>query len=292
MPRENHLRESEPVSDRPSPVPGEPGLDRRRAASPRRARPSCVPVALAGCVAAGACVTTGTYDKTVADLVKLRADDGRAAAQKNASMEAEAHVLEGPLKDANEHLAALVTVRAALRKELDDAAVLAGEFRSRLETLAQNVDKLTSEKGQLGHGLAEARMRLEDLRRQEAAAQARAATFRSLVVRLLVDNGMRPRALGGRGIRRGRSAVLQRLDRPSRAESAARHRASAEPRRTALDGQREGRLMTSRVSLARRDPPTDHSTTTLSHRHFGGSSAAYKRARARRGPLLMAGEIR
>jgi len=68
---------------------------------------------------------------------------------------------------------------------------LAGKLRSRLEKLGQNVDKLTSEKGQLAQVLTDAKARLEELRKQKAAAEARAATFRNLVARLksMIDAG-------------------------------------------------------------------------------------------------------
>jgi chemotaxis protein MotB len=118
----------------------------------------------------GACVTTGTYDKKVAELDKLRADHDRAAA---------------------ESIAALTAERDGLRKKLDDATALVKELTARLETLGQNVGKLTSEKGELAQGLADAKARLEELRRQKAAAEARAATFRNLVARLksMIDAG-------------------------------------------------------------------------------------------------------
>lgn len=120
--------------------------------------------------ATSACVTTGTYDKKVAELDKLRADHDRAAA---------------------DSIAALTAERDGLRKKLDDATALVKELSARLETLGQNVGKLTSEKGELAQGLADAKARLEELRRQKAAAEARAATFRNLVARLksMIDAG-------------------------------------------------------------------------------------------------------
>lgn len=128
-------------------------------------------------VAASACVTTGTFDKKVAELDKLRAEHDRAAADR-----------EKDLKAQND---ALTSQREDLRKKVDDMTALAGELRSRLEKLGQNVDKLTSEKGQLAQVLADAKARLEDLRKQKAAAEARAATFRNLVARLksMIDAG-------------------------------------------------------------------------------------------------------
>jgi chemotaxis protein MotB len=65
------------------------------------------------------------------------------------------------------------------------------QLTSRLEALGQNVDKLASERGQLQAGLDDARVRLEELRKQKAAAEARAATFRTLVEKLrsMIDAG-------------------------------------------------------------------------------------------------------
>ena len=126
---------------------------------------------------ASACVTTGTFDKKVAELDKLRADHDRAAADRE--------------KDLKSQIDALTSQREDLRKKVDDMTALAGELRSRLEKLGQNVDKLTSEKGQLAQVLADAKARLEELRKQKAAAEARAATFRNLVARLksMIDAG-------------------------------------------------------------------------------------------------------
>ncbi|MGB8294742.1 MAG: OmpA family protein [Polyangia bacterium] len=125
-------------------------------------------VALIGMTSA--CVTTGTYNKKVAELDQLRADHDRAAA---------------------ENIAALTTERNTLRKKLDDQTALVKELSARLETLGENVGKLTSEKGELAQGLADAKARLEELRRQNAAAEARAAMFRNLVARFksMIDAG-------------------------------------------------------------------------------------------------------
>ncbi len=138
-----------------------------------------------------ACVSTGTYNKKVADLEKIGADHDRAAAEHEKDLKGQIHGLEAQVSDANARITALDTDRDRLRKQLDDTTALAGELKTRLEKLGQNVDKLTSEKGQLSQVLADAKARLEELRRQEAATEARAATFRSLVARLrsMIDAG-------------------------------------------------------------------------------------------------------
>ncbi len=154
-------------------------------------RPAQLTLALVLLSATAACVTTGTYDKKVAALDKIREDHDRAAADREKDLKAQIHGLEAQVSDANQHIATLNAERDGLRKRLDDTTALAGELKARLEKLGQNVDKLTSEKGQLAQVLADTKTRLEDLRRQEAAAEARAATFRDLVARLrsMIDAG-------------------------------------------------------------------------------------------------------
>ncbi len=139
----------------------------------------------------GACVTTGTFNKKVAELDKLRADHDRTAAEREKDLKAEIDRLKAQISDDDGKISALTAERDDLNKKLDDTTVLAGELRARLQKLGQNVDKLTSEKGQLAQVLADAKARLEELRKQKAAAEARAATFRNLVARLksMIDAG-------------------------------------------------------------------------------------------------------
>jgi chemotaxis protein MotB len=174
-------------------VPTPPAAANAATATPpsvRAPRP-LLTLALALIATVSACVTTGTYDRKVAALDKVRADHDRAAAERESELRRQIQALQTQLGDASKHLAVLNTERDALRKKLDDTTALAGELKSRLERLGQNVDKLTSEKGQLAQVLADTKTRLEDLRRQEAAAEARAATFRNLVARLrsMIDAG-------------------------------------------------------------------------------------------------------
>jgi chemotaxis protein MotB len=140
---------------------------------------------------ASACVTTGTYDKKVAELQKVTADHDRAAAEKEKALQARIDELQKKAADLDKQLIAAVTERDGLRKSLDDTTALAGELKKRLEKLGQNVDKLTGEKGELARTLEDAKTRLEELRKQKAAAEARAQTFRTLVQKLrsMIDAG-------------------------------------------------------------------------------------------------------
>lgn len=152
----------------------------------------------------GGCVTSGTYNAKVAELDKLRADASAQAAQLSAvtkerdelqkkytDAQAQVAELDKRLADCQAQLQAATTERDKLRKSLDDTTALAGQLKERLEKLGQNVDRLTAERGQLASGLADAKTRLEELRKQKAAAEARAATFKNLVQRLraMIDAG-------------------------------------------------------------------------------------------------------
>jgi len=159
----------------PSSSPSLAVAARSRALAPVRAVALAVALASLGLVtvAGTGCVTTGTYNQKVAELA--------AHDKKNADT---IQSLEAQIKDKDARIAALTTERDNLRKQLDDTTSLAGELKDRLEKLGQNVDKLTSEKGQLSTAL-------EELRRQKAAAEARAQVFRDLVARLrsMIDAG-------------------------------------------------------------------------------------------------------
>jgi chemotaxis protein MotB len=127
----------------------------------------------------------------VAELQKVTADHDQSAAAQEKALQARIDDLQKRMADLQKQLNTAVTERDGLRKSLDDTTALAGEMKKRLEKLGQNVDKLTGEKGELARTLEDAKVRLEELRKQKAAAEARAATFHNLVARLksMIDAG-------------------------------------------------------------------------------------------------------
>ncbi len=133
------------------------------------------------CALTTACVTTGTYDKKVGELTKLReADAAAAAARERAQAAEEKRALDKASAE-----------QAELQKQLDDGTQLVATLKGRLEKLGQNVDNLVKERGQLTQAMTDTNARLEDLRKQKAAADARAQTFRDLVAKLhsMIDAG-------------------------------------------------------------------------------------------------------
>ena len=146
---------------------------------------------VAGVVATGGCVSTGTFNKKVADLQQVTADHDKAATARERTLDQQIAELQKKSADLDTRLKAALAERNSFQKSLDDTTALAGELKNRLEKLGQNVDKLTSEKGQLSRTLDDAKARLEELRKQKLAADARAATFHQLVEKLrsMIDAG-------------------------------------------------------------------------------------------------------
>jgi chemotaxis protein MotB len=123
------------------------------------------------------CVTTKFHEQKLAEAESLR-----AAQEKSAKSDIGA--LEEKLKATQAKLDKTTAERDSLQKKADELTALSSELKSRLEKLGQNVDKLTSEKGALAAGLDDAKARLEELRKQKAAAEERAQVFRNLVQKL------------------------------------------------------------------------------------------------------------
>ena len=154
-----------------------------------------VPV-LAVCALAS-CVPKGKYDAAVAD-----AKSAHAAADQASADAADAHKKIDELNEALKAAQDLAEKRDQdlaqgqvslhdLQTQLDDATAINQELKVELERLGKNADALLSEKGSLSAALTEAKARLEELRKGQAAADARAALFKQLVLKFqkMVDAG-------------------------------------------------------------------------------------------------------
>lgn len=155
------------------------------------ARNAILRLLLIGLATAGGCVSTGTFNKKVGELQQVTADHDKSAAERERELRAQIAELQRNNAELDAKLKAATAERGRLQKSLDDTTALAGELKARLEKLGQNVDKLASEKGQLARTLEDAKTRLEELRKQKMAADARAATFHQLVEKLrsMIDSG-------------------------------------------------------------------------------------------------------
>ena len=126
------------------------------------------PLLLAVCVLSLSvgCVTQGKYDDAVrsandaqAQLKRVSAEDAAKSAELQAKLDEE----------------------TALNKQMNDAR----------DQLGQKADALLAEKGSLASALDQSRARLDELRRAQAATEARARLFHDLALKLksMIDAG-------------------------------------------------------------------------------------------------------
>ena len=124
-------------------------------------------------LAATGCVSKGKYDEAL-----KTADDARIATAR-ASAETESHDRACAARNAQ-----LAIKLHQLEANFDAETLANGELRRALDDSGKNADQLLSEKGTLSVALEQSRARLEELRRAQAAAESRAALYRSLAVKL------------------------------------------------------------------------------------------------------------
>ncbi len=124
-------------------------------------------------IAATGCVSTGKYDAAVTNANKAKS--ALASEQR-----------ESALRERDSQASV-----ANLRKQLDDAAAVNQELQVELARLDKDAVQLLAAKGQLASSLEQTRARLDELRKAQAAAEARAALFRELALKLkqMVDAG-------------------------------------------------------------------------------------------------------
>ena len=154
-------------------------------------------ISLSLILAATGCVSSGRYDQALNDAQTLRTEQATSRAtlkQRDAELatlndstrrlEAENTELAGEL-----HMA--VDRYAGCSTSLDELTAQDQQLRVELAKQGKNVDELLSSKGALAASLAQAKARLEELRRAQAAAEARANLFRGLALKLrhMVDAG-------------------------------------------------------------------------------------------------------
>jgi chemotaxis protein MotB len=123
---------------------------------------------------------------------------GWRADAKGASEEAQIAKLQQDLADAqaqmqerDQKLSDLSTTSHNLQAQLDEATAINAKLRGELERLGKNVDAMLQEKGTLSKALEDTKVRLEELRRAQAAAEARAQLFQQFVQKLkkMIDAG-------------------------------------------------------------------------------------------------------
>ena len=140
------------------------------------------------------CVLKKEYDKTVADAAqaKTQADtDHKADQARIADLQQQLAQVQGELQDADTRLNDLTTSSHNMQAQLDEATAINQQLRGELERLGKDADKLLAERGTLSKALDDAKSRLEELRKAQAAAEVRTQLFHDLAYRFkpLIDAG-------------------------------------------------------------------------------------------------------
>lgn len=147
------------------------------------------------------CVSKGKYDEAIAEGKRLHAELDKTRADAAARVVADTNEIgrlndalkaaEAAMQSRDDKLAELSTGSHNLQAKVDEATAINQQLRGELERLGKNVDKLLTEKGTLSTALDDAKSRLEELRKAQAAAEQRAALFKQLVMKFqkMVDAG-------------------------------------------------------------------------------------------------------
>ncbi len=144
---------------------------------------------IATVLALSACVPKGKYDAALLDAQNAHAADQRctadAARQRAQIDELNASIaeLQSRMNDSAAQLATAQGSSHDLQAKLDSATAEDEQLRKELTRLGKNADSLLAEKGLLASALADAKSRLEELRKAQAAADARAALFKQLALK-------------------------------------------------------------------------------------------------------------
>jgi chemotaxis protein MotB len=143
------------------------------------------------------CVSQGQYDTLAQDRDRLQS---KAREQQDrldrdsvelARLRADVSGVETGRRECDQRLALALADGSRLQRELDSATVQNAQLGEELRRMGKNADQLLAERGVLSTTLADARSRLEELRKAQAAADARLALFRQLVqkFRKMIDAG-------------------------------------------------------------------------------------------------------
>ena len=156
-------------------------------------------IAIGMCLLLGpiACVSQGTYDQAVLDARSAQQSQAKSAAQARATqlelerLQERVNAVSAALAKEEALLKAAQDDGAALRAQVDANVLVNAGLAAALGRVGKSAVALSLEKGALAQSLEQAKQRLEELRKAQAAAEARAALFRDLALKLkkMVDAG-------------------------------------------------------------------------------------------------------
>jgi chemotaxis protein MotB len=137
-----------------------------------------------------ACVSKNKYDAAVADARETHAQLTNAEAEL-AKLRSDLDAAEAQMQARDQKLSDLTTSDHNVEAQLDEETAINSKLRGELERLGKNVDQMLDEKGTLAKALDDAKARLEELRKAQAAAEGRAALFQQFVQKFksMIDAG-------------------------------------------------------------------------------------------------------
>jgi flagellar motor protein MotB len=142
----------------------------------------------------GCIVLKKDYDECVTDAATYRASaetKQKADAASLLALGERITLAESATQDRDTKLADLSTSTHNLQAQLDEATAINQQLRGELERLGKDVDKVLAERGTLSKALDDAKARLDELRKAQAAAETRTLLFRDFGQRFkaLIDAG-------------------------------------------------------------------------------------------------------
>ena len=141
-----------------------------------------------------ACVSKVKYDRCVSDAAtahvaaEAKGKDDAASIER---LQGELAAAQATIQDRDSKVSELSIADHNTQTQLDEATAMNQQMRTELQRLGRDVDKMLTERGTLSKVLDDAKARLEELRKAQAAAEVRVALFRALATRFkpLVDAG-------------------------------------------------------------------------------------------------------
>jgi chemotaxis protein MotB len=145
-------------------------------------RVALLAITAALCISNAGCVVfKRDYDQVVAGAAQAKAASEARDRDQTArlqDLQLRLSAAEAGMQDRDGKISDLSTGVHNLQAQLDEATAINQELRAALERLGKDADKLLAERGTLSKALDDAKTRLEELRRAQAAAEARVALFR------------------------------------------------------------------------------------------------------------------
>ncbi len=136
----------------------------------------------------GCVVYKRDYDAVVASAAQAKAASDardRDQTQQLADLQLRLTAAEAAMQDRDAKISDLSTATHNVQTQLDEQTAINQELRSALERMGKDADKLLAEKGTLAKALDDAKGRLDELRRTQAAAEARLALFKDFETRFV-----------------------------------------------------------------------------------------------------------